>query len=131
VLFNLFPGMGAYNLLQRRLDVHATERLILSGRLYGAEELHAMGVVDILAEPGEGRRAVQDYIAQSGKRHNAHTAVRQVRRRLNPVRFSDLADVGDIWVDAALRLSEADLRKMDRLVAAQDRRQGTLANRTA
>jgi len=31
VLFNLFPGMGAYNLLQRRIGVLQTEKALLSG----------------------------------------------------------------------------------------------------
>jgi DSF synthase len=30
--------------------------------------------------------------------------------------------IADLWVEAALRLSDADLRKMLRLAAAQDRR---------
>jgi DSF synthase len=38
-----------------------------------------------------------------------------------------LQDVVDIWVDAALRLEEADLRKMARLTTAQNRRQATTA----
>jgi DSF synthase len=122
ILFNLFPGMGAYNLLLRRLDAQSAERMILSGRIYTAEELHKMGVIDILVEPGEGPAAVRDYITQTRRRHNAHNAVYRVRRRLNPLSYEELADIGEIWVDAALGLGEADLRKMDRLVSAQDRR---------
>jgi DSF synthase len=30
--------------------------------------------------------------------------------------------IADLWVEAALKLSEADLRKMTRLAMAQDRR---------
>jgi hypothetical protein len=32
-----------------------------------------------------------------------------------------------MWVDAALRVTPGDLRKMERLKAAQHRRNGTLA----
>src|SRR6266446_10464889 len=42
MLFNLFPGMGAYSLLARRLGVREAERMILSGRLVGARKLHEM-----------------------------------------------------------------------------------------
>ena len=31
-------------------------------------------------------------------------------------------EVTDVWIDSALRLSESDLRKMERLTAAQNRR---------
>jgi DSF synthase len=37
------------------------------------------------------------------------------------VTLQELHDVVDIWVDAALRLSEQDLRKMSRIASAQDR----------
>jgi DSF synthase len=39
-----------------------------------------------------------------------------------PLEFGELRDVADIWVDHALTLEEADLRKMERLRSAQDRR---------
>src|SRR5687767_1746589 len=48
VLFNLFPGMGAYSLLARKIGTAAAEKLIMSGTVYTAEELHRLGVVDVL-----------------------------------------------------------------------------------
>ncbi|HEY4250310.1 MAG TPA: crotonase/enoyl-CoA hydratase family protein [Roseomonas sp.] len=122
VLFNLFPGMGAVSFLGRRIGPVAAEKMVMSGRLYTAEELHAIGVVDVLAEDGEGEAATRQYIAQNSRKHNAHLAIYRARRRANPVTFEELSDIVDIWVDAALGLSDMDLRKMVRLGAAQDRR---------
>jgi DSF synthase len=122
ILFNMFPGMGAYSFLSRRMDRARAEAMILSGRIYTAEELHAMGVVDVLAEDGQGQLAAQDYIARHKRKFNAHQATMRARRRVNPVTLEELRDVVDIWAEAALNLTEADLRKMDRLCAAQDRR---------
>jgi DSF synthase len=122
ILFNMFPGMGAYSFLSRRMDRARAEAMILSGRVYSAEELHEMGVVDVLAEDGEGQQAVQEYIARHNRKFNAHQATYRARRRVDPVTLDELTDVVDIWAEAALNLTEADLRKMDRLCAAQDRR---------
>jgi len=122
ILFNLFPGMGAYSFLSRRMGMMEAEKLILSGRIYTAEELHGMGVVDVLAEDGQGREAALDYIARHGRRHNAHLHTYRARRRVQPVTLEELRDVVDIWVEACLQLEEPDLRKMLRLCAAQDRR---------
>ncbi len=122
ILFNMFPGMGAYSFLSRRLDRVRAEKLIFSGRIYTAEMLHEMGVVDVLAEDGRGHEAVFEYIERHGKKHNAHLATYQARRRVNPVTLEELRDVVDIWASAALNLTEFDLRKMARLAAAQDRR---------
>ena len=71
ILFKLFPGMGAYSLLARRLDTVRAEKMILSGRIYSAEELHEMGLVDVLAEDGHGEDAVRDFLSQQGRRHGA------------------------------------------------------------
>lgn len=122
ILFNMFPGMGAYSFLSRRMDRAKAEALILSGRVHTAEELHEMGVVDVLAEDGQGQQAVVDYISRHNRKHNAHQAVYRARRRVDPITLEELIDVVDIWAEAALNLTEADLKKMDRLCAAQNRR---------
>jgi DSF synthase len=121
VMFNLFPGMGAYNFLRRRLGSTAAERLILSGKTFSAEEMHAIGIVDVLADDGMGEEVTADYLRRHGRRFNSHHAMIQVRRRVDPVSYDELAAVTDIWVDAALRLDSADLRKMERLRAAQSK----------
>ena len=90
ILFNLFPGMGAYSLLARKLDPARAERMILSGRVYEAAELHDMGLVDLLAEDGEGEDVVRHYIARNARRHGAQRSLCEVRRRLNPLTFAEL-----------------------------------------
>src|SRR4051812_7549762 len=70
ILFNLFPGMGAYSLLARRMGMRAAEELILSGRMLPARKLHEMGVVDVLAADGDGENAVRQWIAANAKRRN-------------------------------------------------------------
>jgi len=122
VLFNLFPGMGAYSFLSRRLDGVRAERIIFSGRTYSAEELYDMGLVDLVAEDGQGEYAVRELIERQRRRHNAYEAVFQARRRAQPITREELLDITEIWVDAALRLEEADLKRMLRLAAAQERR---------
>jgi hypothetical protein len=79
-----------------------------------------MGVVDVLAEDGE--ETVRDYVALNKRKHNAHVAMYQARRWLNPLTYDELKEIVETWVDAALRLSEAELRKMAHLAAAQQLR---------
>lgn len=121
VLFNLFPGMGAYPLLARRLGPARTEKMILSGRVYTATELHEMGVVDVLAENGEGENSVYDYINANRRKMNAFRSILKVRQRCLPITYDEMIDVADIWVDAALKLDQKELKLMDRLVRTQDR----------
>ena len=122
LLFNLFPGMGAYSFLSRRVGPVQAERMITSGRLYSAEELHALGLVDVLAEDGKGEAAVRDYIDRNDRKHNALQAIFRARRRANPVTLAELRDIVEIWSETALGVSDLDIRKMLRLTAAQDKR---------
>ncbi len=122
VLFNLFPGMGAYSLLCRRLDGARAQKLMLSGRIYSADELEAMGLVDLVVEPGEGPAAVRDYLARNQRRHATLCALSRVRQHCQPVSYEELIAVTGLWVETALRLDDADLRRMEHLVRAQQRR---------
>ena len=117
--FGLFPGMGAHCFLSRRLGSAQAERMILSGKLHTAEEMHEMGIVHVLAEPGEGEAAVRDYIRHNGRRHGGHCGVYRATRAVNPITLGELEQIVEVWADAALELQDRDLRLMERLVLAQ------------
>ena len=120
-LFNFFPGMGAYSLLARKIGQARAEQMILSGRTYTAPELHEMGVVDILAENGEGEKAVSAYIRKQSRANNSYQAIHKVRRIIHPLQYDELLQVAKVWLDAALRLSERDLRVMERIAQSQEK----------
>ncbi|MEH6700824.1 crotonase/enoyl-CoA hydratase family protein [Parasphingorhabdus sp.] len=122
ILFNLFPGMGAYSFLRQRLGRKDTERFILEGKLFTATELYDMGVVDILAEDGMGEAAIIEYTKENRKRFHAERAVYRARKIASPVSLEELLEITDTWAETALYLEEADVRKMERLATAQDRR---------
>jgi len=122
--FGLFPGMGAHCFLSRRLGAARAEQMILSGRIYSAEELYDLGIVHGLAEAGQGRAAVEDYIRLNRRRHSGHCAIYEASRSVSPLPLAELEAVVNLWADAALRLSETDLKLMQRLVRAQSRLSG-------
>ena len=122
VLFNLFPGMGAYTFLRQRVNSSLAEHIILSGKLYRAEELYDMGVIDYLAEEGGGKDALRDYIRQANKRFNAQALIRHTRNHYNQVAYDELEEITTMWVDSAMKISERDLKTMSRLVRAQDKK---------
>jgi DSF synthase len=123
VMFNMFPGMGAYQLLTRRLTPARAEELILSGRTYSAEELYQMGLVDILAEPGEGEEAVRHYIKKRHRLFHAHQGLRRAIQAASPLDYGALIRVAEAWVSQAMDLQDKDLELMDYLVRAQERMQ--------
>ncbi len=123
ILFNSFPGMGAYSFVSRRLDAARAERMIFSGKVYTAEEMYEMGLVDVLVEDGGGEAAVRDYILNDRRSHAVRHAIFKMRQRVNPITLSELRDVTDMWVETAMHLDASDLRRMEHLQHAQIRRQ--------
>jgi DSF synthase len=122
VLFNLFPGMGAYTFLARRIDPSKAERMLLSGQIFSAEELLETGVIDAVVEDGTGEQALYDHIIKHGRQFVSHRSIYKVRGIVNPITYDEMAQITDIWVDAAMSIGEDDLSRMERLAAAQDRR---------
>lgn len=122
VLFDLFPGMGAWSFLCRRVSPKLAEEMMLSGNVYSSEELHRLGIVDVLVPKGEGVAAVHDCIRRNRRIPHARVAMDQVRDASQPVMLEELMRITEIWVDTALQLGEKSLRTMERLVRAQVRR---------
>ena len=120
VLFNLFPGMGAFSVLSRKIGFAEAEKMILSGGIYTAERLYDMGVVDILAEKGEGELAIYRHVKKARGNLNSVRSMRQVKDICQQISYQELAEIGTVWADSAMKLSEKDLRMMERLVRRQN-----------
>jgi DSF synthase len=127
VLFDLFPGMGAYSFLCMRISPSLAQRMMLDGRVYTSDELYKLGIVDVLAPKGEGVAAVEEVIRRNQRIGHARVAMNRVQAACHPVSFEELMNVTGIWVDTAMQLGDKSLRTMERLVRAQLRRPATQA----
>ena len=121
ILFGLFPGMGAHAILSRKLGSAMADRLIVSNQTYSAEEMYKLGLVHQLAENGEGVAVCQDFIRKSERRHPGLVNARKAMKLTNPIGLSELKRIVNLWADAALQLSDGDLKIMSRLTRAQER----------
>lgn len=118
-LFGLFPGMGALSFLGRKIGFAKAEQLVRSGELVSAEDMHDMGVVHLLAEPGEGVETVKTYIAKNLSRHQSRHMMHLAGKRANPMDFDELRDIVDLWAEACMTLTPQNLKVMQRLVSKQ------------
>lgn len=121
VLFGLFPGMGAYSFLCKRVTPQLAEKIILDGDMFTSEDMFRMGVVDVLVPKGQGEAAVEEIIRKQQRAPHAHLAMNAARGIAQPVMYDELMRITEVWVDTALSLGEKSLRTMDRLVRAQQR----------
>lgn len=121
ILFNLFPGMGGYSYLVRKIGEKAARAFVEDGRSRSAEEMLELGLVDVLAEPGQGEQALREYLLQ-GQRFATMRTIRRACKRVDPVPKQELLDIVDIWVELAMQISGDDLRRMDCLARVQEKR---------
>ena len=124
VLFNLFPGMGAWDFTIRKCGFAVASEMILSGRLYSADELLNRRVIDVVVDDGEGEAAIDCVIRDVDPRHRGTLAALRAQRTAAPVRYESLMAIVDQWADSALGLTDRDLRLMERLARAQARKAG-------
>ncbi len=122
IQFGLFPGMGAFSLLARRIGPALAKRLITSGRIYTAEELYEMGVVDLVAEDGRAQEMLHHYIQKRRDREAGYAAMETIMARHNPVSREELEEIVDLWVDTAMQLKPRNLTMMRYLLKAQQQR---------
>ncbi|NWG73899.1 MAG: enoyl-CoA hydratase [Rubrivivax sp.] len=124
VLFNLFPGMGAWNFTIRKAGFAVANEMILSGRLYSADELARRHLVDLVVDDGEGEAAIDHVVRSVEPRLRGTLAALQARRLAAPIPYESLLAIVEHWADAASRLTDRDLRLMERLARAQARKVG-------
>jgi DSF synthase len=119
IMFGLFPCSGGMSLLTRRIGVYQAERMMTNARIYSAEEMKHMGLIDEICPRGEGNLAVENFIAGHAKRGLARKMLQRAKRRMAPLDYAEMLTVVEEWVEVALKLSEEELRVMDMLIKMQ------------
>ena len=128
VLFNLFPGMGGWNLAIRKGGYTVANDMILSGQIFTADQLYRRGLVDLVVEDGEGEQALQQFVRTMEPRFRGTMAALQARRVAAPITYESLQTVVDQWATTAMSLTTRDMRLMERLARAQVRKAGGAEN---
>lgn len=119
IMFGLFPCTGGMGLLARRVGVHQAERMMTNRRIYSAQELLEMGVIDEICPTGSGALAVERFITTHASRRKARLMLQRGRYRLAPLDYPEFARVVDEWVETAMQLSAEELRAMEMLILMQ------------
>ncbi len=122
MMFNLFPGMGAYSLVARKAGPRVAEDLILNGRVLSSEKMHELGLVDHLADPGRGEWVARQVMTSMASQLKGFRAFQRAKMHAYVrLTYQELEDVVREWVRGAMKLDRRDLRTMERLVKAQNR----------
>ena len=122
ILFGLFPGMGAYSLLTRRISPYLAKKIITDGKLYTSEEFFELGIVDYLVEKGSGPDSVRSLINKHKKHHNGYCAIDKLVNIEQPINYNKMYEVVELWVETVLKLNQQELKVMERFVRTQSQK---------
>jgi DSF synthase len=124
VLFNLFPGMGAWHYTIRKAGFAVANDMILTGKLFTADQLYRRSLVDVVVEDGEGDAAIDIVVRSIDSRLRGTLAALHAQHLATPITREALMTTVELWAETALRLTDRDLRLMERLARAQVRKAG-------
>src|SRR5258708_6642283 len=110
ILFNLFPGMGAYSFLDRRIGQRATEDTLGTGQIFSAQQMFEKGVIDSVVEDGQVEAGVAALINKRKRSQNGLVGLPRTRRRVHKLAFSEMPHLAQIWADSATRLNLRELK---------------------
>lgn len=113
-LFGLFPGMGGVPLLEARCGKVDAGEILGSARRWSADELYTRGVVDVLAEKGQGKEAVRAIISDPSL-----ATTSRYRGRFEGISVDDLFETVSLWVERAMELAPQQLKAMKFILRAQ------------
>jgi DSF synthase len=129
IAFGTFPCTGGMTLLANRIGLRRAAAFMRNARIHTAADLHALGLVDELCEPGEGPAAVQRFIAEHRRRYNARMALQRAEARMGVFDIVEMRTVVEDWVATAMALSAEERRVLDTLVRMQAADAGVAAIR--
>lgn len=85
--------MGALSFLSRKIGMRVAEQMVRSGQIYTGEESFEMGVVDVLAEDGEGEWTLTQWVKKDYCPLNAYQAINNAKQSINPLTYQELHHV--------------------------------------
>lgn len=122
IRFNLFPGMGAMHFVhQRTSSIKLGEQLMISGQTLNVHAANEKGLVDYVTEDGKGVKHLNSLLDCWLHNFNGVSLVVGAKRRVSPISRKSLLEVTDTWAEGLTRLTDANLKHIQRLSAAQRR----------
>jgi DSF synthase len=119
IKLGFFPGMGAFELLNKRIGSKLTKDFILKGEVHSTEELYELGVFDYLVEKGESLEKLKEVVKKERASQRNYNSIRKIYDRMNPVSYSELIESVDYWVDTVLDISKKDKRFIQSVIKKQ------------
>lgn len=122
IRYGFFPGMGAFELLSKRVGFVKAKELIMSGKRYSTDELFELGIFDYLVEKGKGEEELLKVVKKERANQVTYNSLRKVFDKGYEVSYQDLIQTLDLWVDSILHISEHNKAQIKKVLRVQDKK---------
>jgi len=122
IRLGFFPGMGAFELLSKRIGPQAAKKFILNGDNHTTDELYELGVFDYLVERGEGVEKLREVIKKERTAQTTYNSIRKIHDRQVPVHYNDMVHTLNFWVESILNISDRQKKFILSTIKRQQRR---------
>ncbi|WP_103863588.1 crotonase/enoyl-CoA hydratase family protein [Aquimarina sp. I32.4] len=121
-LFNMFPGMGAYSLLYRKLNTRDADVILTDRRVYKGRDLYDFGCINKIVEKSSSVKMLFSYIEKIKERFNFEYYHTQCKKSVFSLTKKELLNVTDLWVEAYMDIHPSDLYRMEVMENEQSRK---------
>ncbi|MEO6167542.1 MAG: crotonase/enoyl-CoA hydratase family protein [Chitinophagales bacterium] len=117
-LFGMFPGMGAFSFLTRKVGFNKAQEMIYSAKKWTAQEMKDLGLVHEVCKTGSGVETVKRMI-DHGELVKPAYKISQISNRVSK---QELLDIVDVWLDEVMQLKDDCLNFMSKVIDAQKKK---------
>jgi len=122
IKMGFFPGMGAFELLSKRIGVQKTKEFILEGKTFKTDDLFKMGVFDYLVKKGEGVEKLKKVIIEERKCQAANNSIRKICDRAYPIKYEDLKQTLNYWIESIMSINEPQKKLIRMIINKQNKK---------
>lgn len=119
--YNILPSIGTIDMLLRQYPISVIEELLFEGKNLNLDTLIKMSVVDNKVEKGCGVDFIKERIKQLDKHHVIYAEMFKRKRANVVITYAELEAFKNTWLQTALDMNPEYIRKLHRVIQAQNR----------
>ena len=121
-IMGFFPGMGAFEMLSRKVGYVKTKNIIMENINFTTDKLYEDGVIDALYDSyDDALRGVLKYIHIIKKNPNVFFALKKMEERENDIGYEELKSSVELWAEVIYNLKSIHLKKIEKILTFQKR----------
>ena len=121
-MMGFFPGMGAFEMLSRKVGYAKTKNIIMENINFTTDKLYEDGVIDALYDSyDDALRGVLKYIHLIKRNPNVFFALKKMEERENDIGYEALKNSVELWAEVVYNLKPIHLRKIEKILTFQNR----------